>query len=61
MTEIPREGRTPRGDEQALAEMGRMFDRRLAAFRRGDMRARLDAAMATRGRVRPRPTAGPSF
>ena len=45
----------------ALAELAAEFDEHLAALKTPGARARVDAAMASRGRVAPRPKAGPSF
>jgi antitoxin (DNA-binding transcriptional repressor) of toxin-antitoxin stability system len=45
----------------ALADLSAEFDRHLAALKAPDARKRVDAAMATRGRVTPRPKAGASF
>ena len=47
--------------QAALAELAAEFDRRLAALKAPDARGRIDTAMASRGRVRPRPKAGASF
>jgi hypothetical protein len=45
----------------ALAELTAEFDRHLAALKASDAHERIDAAMASRGRVTPRPKAGASF
>jgi hypothetical protein len=51
-----------KGRQQAvLAELTTEFDQRLAALKAPDARARIEAAMASRGRVTPRPKAGASF
>jgi hypothetical protein len=51
-----------RGRQQAaLAELTTEFDRHLAALKAPDARERIEAAMASRGRVTPRPKAGASF
>jgi hypothetical protein len=47
--------------QAALAELSAEFDRHLAALQAPDARARVEAAMASRGRVTPRPKAGASF
>jgi len=47
--------------QEALAELTAEFDRRLAALKAPDARDWVEAAMASRGRVTPRPKAGPSF
>ena len=45
----------------ALSELAAEFDRRLAVLNAPDARERIEAAMALRGRVKPRSKAGPSF
>ena len=51
-----------RGRRQAaLAELSAEFDQRLAALKAPAARERVEAAMASRGRVTPRPKAGTSF
>ena len=47
--------------QTALAELSAEFDRHLAALQAPDARDRVEAAMASRGRVTPRPKAGASF
>ena len=54
------EGINGRG-QTALAELSAEFDRHLAALQAPDARDRVEAAMASRGRVTPRPKAGASF
>ena len=46
--------------QAALAELTAEFDRHLAALQAPDARQRVDATMAARGRVTPRPKAGTS-
>lgn len=45
----------------ALAELTAEFDEHLARLKAPDVRARIEAAMASRGRTTPRPKAGTSF
>ena len=45
----------------ALADLAAEFDRHLAALKAPDARKRVEAAMASRGRVTPRPKAGTTF
>jgi hypothetical protein len=47
--------------QAALADLAAEFDRHLAALKAPDARKRVDGAMASRGRVTPRPKAGASF
>jgi prevent-host-death family protein len=47
--------------EAALAELAAEFDRRLDALRTPGTRRRFADAMASKGRVKPRPKAGRSF
>ena len=47
--------------QTALAELSAEFDRHLAQLKAPDARGRVEAAMASRGRVTPRPKAGGSF
>lgn len=47
--------------QAALDELAAEFDQRLAALKAPDAKGRLDAALASKGRVRPRPKAGASF
>jgi hypothetical protein len=47
--------------QAALAELSAEFDRHLAAVQAPDARQRAAAALASRGRVTPRPKAGASF
>jgi antitoxin (DNA-binding transcriptional repressor) of toxin-antitoxin stability system len=47
--------------QAVLADLAADFDRHLAALKAPDARKRVDTAMATRGRVTPRPKAGASF
>jgi PHD/YefM family antitoxin component YafN of YafNO toxin-antitoxin module len=47
--------------QAALAELAAEFDRLLASLKAPDARGRLAAAMASQGRVKPRPKAGSSF
>jgi hypothetical protein len=54
------EGAEQRG-QATLAELTAEFDQRLAALTAPDAHARMDATMASRGRVMPRPKAGSSF
>ncbi len=48
-------------DRAALSELAAEFDQRLAALKARGVRKNLDAAVASKGRVRPRPKAGLSF
>jgi hypothetical protein len=47
--------------QAALADLAAEFDRHLAALKAPDARKRVEAVMAARGRVTPRPKAGASF
>jgi hypothetical protein len=47
--------------QAALAEVTAEFDRRLAALKAPDVCERMEAVMASEGRVLPRPKAGASF
>ncbi len=47
--------------QATLAELTAEFDRRLAALQAPDTHEWMDAVMASRGRVLPRPKAGASF
>jgi antitoxin (DNA-binding transcriptional repressor) of toxin-antitoxin stability system len=47
--------------QAALADLAAEFDRHLAALKAPDARQRVEATMASRGRVTPRPKAGASF
>jgi len=44
-----------------IAELSAEFDRYLAQLRAPDTRERMEALMASNGRTRTRPIAGPSF
>jgi antitoxin (DNA-binding transcriptional repressor) of toxin-antitoxin stability system len=47
--------------QTALAELSAEFDQHLAALQAPEARKRVEATMASRGRVTPRPKAGASF
>lgn len=47
--------------QAALADLAAEFDERLAALKAPDVRGRMEDAMASEGRVEPRPKAGTSF
>lgn len=44
-----------------LAELAAEFDQHLAGLQKADARERIDAMMESRGHVKPRPKAGPSY
>jgi len=50
-----------RRHQATLAELAAEFDRHLAELKAPEARERVEAALASRGRVMPRPKAGTSF